>query len=56
MVRPSRDKLAGELKVDESYLGGVAPGKHGRGAEKKAIVAIAVEKRGRGMGPTACSR
>ncbi len=50
MVRPGRDRLSGEVEVDESYLGGVAPGKHGRGAEKKAIVAIAVEKRGRGMG------
>ncbi len=50
MVRPGRDRLSGEVEVDESYLGGVAPGKPGRGAEKKAIVAVAVEKRGRGMG------
>ena len=50
MVRPGRDKLSGEVEVDESYLGGVAPGKHGRGADKKAIVTIAVEKRGVGMG------
>lgn len=50
MVRPGRDKLTGEVEVDESYVGGVAPGKHGRGAEKKAIVAIAAEKRGRGIG------
>lgn len=44
MVRPGRDRLAGEVEVDETYVGGVAPGKHGRGAAKK------VEKRGRGMG------
>lgn len=50
MVRPGRDRLAGEVEVDESYLGGVAPGKHGRGAEKKTPVLIAVEKRGGGMG------
>jgi len=50
MVRPSRDRLSGELEVDESYIGGVAPGKPGRGAEKKTAVAIAVEKRGSGMG------
>jgi len=50
MVRPGRDKLAGEIEVDETYVGGVAPGKHGRGAEKKTAVLIAVEKRGRGMG------
>jgi transposase-like protein len=47
---PGRDKLAGEVEVDEGYLGGVAPGKHGRGAETKTPVLIAVEKRGRGMG------
>ncbi len=50
MVRPDRDSLTGEVEVDETYIGGVAPGKHGRGAEKKTPVLIAVEKRGRGMG------
>jgi transposase-like protein len=51
MVRPGRDRLSGEVEVDESYIGGVAfGGKHGRGAERKAVVAIAVEKRGHGMG------
>src|SRR5712691_2678490 len=50
MVRPGRDKLAGEVEVDETYVGGVASGKHGRGAERKTVVLIAVEKRGRGMG------
>jgi transposase-like protein len=50
MVRPGRDRLAGEVEADETYVGGVAPGKHGRGAEKKTPVLIAVEKRGPGMG------
>ncbi len=51
MVRPGRDRLWREVEVDESYVGGVAfRGKHGRGAGRKAIVAIAVEKRGPGMG------
>jgi hypothetical protein len=50
MVRPGRDRLAGEVEADESYLGGIAPGKHGRGAGKKTPVLIAVEKRGAGMG------
>ena len=50
MVRPGRDKLTGEVEVDETYVGGVAPGKHGRGAGKKTPVLIAVEKRGSGMG------
>ncbi|MHB8470273.1 MAG: IS1595 family transposase, partial [Gaiellaceae bacterium] len=35
---------------DATYVGGVAPGKHGRGAGKKTAVLIAVEKRGSGMG------
>jgi hypothetical protein len=43
MVRPGRDKLAGELEVDESYLGGPKGRKPGRGLVGKAIAAIAVE-------------
>lgn len=44
MVRPDRDKLVGDVEVDETYVGGVSRGgKRGRGAEKKFIVAIAVE-------------
>ena len=44
MVRRDRDKLAGDAEVDETYVGGVSRGgKRGRGAEKKCIVAIAVE-------------
>ena len=43
MVRPGRERLAGEIEVDESHLGGPAPGKRGRGALGKVIVAIAVE-------------
>jgi transposase-like protein len=50
MVRPGRDRLAGEVEVDESYVGGVAPGKRGRGAGKKAIAAIAAEKDGADIG------
>lgn len=51
MVRPGRDrdKLSGDIEVDESYLGGPTPGgKRGRGAEGKVIVAIAVERKGFG--------
>jgi transposase-like protein len=56
MVRPGRDKLAGVVEVDESYVGGVATGKRGRGAAKKAIATIAVEQRGRGMGRVRLAR
>lgn len=46
MVRPGRDRLSGVIEVDESYVGGKKPGKHGRGAERKALVSIAVENKG----------
>ncbi len=50
MVRHGRDKLTGAAEVDETYLGGVGTNVRGRGAERKAIVAIAAEVRGRGPG------
>ena len=37
MVRPGRDRLAGVVEVDESYVGGEKPGKRGRGAKGKAF-------------------
>jgi len=44
MVRPGRDQLAGCVQVDETYVGGRnKPGKPGRGAGGKTLVAIAVE-------------
>jgi len=44
MVRPGRDRLSGQIEVDETYIGGSGKGgKRGRGAERKEIVAIAVE-------------
>ena len=42
MVLPGRELLAGTVEIDESYVGGARPGKRGRGAQGKAIVAIAV--------------
>jgi transposase-like protein len=51
MVRPGRDQLSGLIQVDETYVGGRKTGKRGRGAEGKAIVAIAVEdKSSEGIG------
>ena len=50
MVRPGRDRLNGEVEVDETYVGGVEANVAGRQTIKKSIVAIAVEIRGRGSG------
>jgi len=47
MVRPGRDQLSVCVQVDETYIGGKnKPGKRGRGAGGKALVAIAVEDKG----------
>jgi transposase-like protein len=43
MVRSGRDRLAGRVEVDETYLGGKKEGKRGRGAEGKTLVLLAVE-------------
>jgi len=50
MVRPGRDRLSGQVEVDETFVGGEEPGREGRGALTKALVAIAAEKKGRGTG------
>ena len=50
MVRPSRDSLTGVVEVDEIYVGGPEEGMRGRQTEIKAIVAVAAEKSGRGIG------
>ncbi len=50
MVNPNRSKLSGRIEVDETYLGGESIGKHGRGAENKVLVAIAVEYDGKKLG------
>ena len=43
MVRPGREKLHGEIEVDETYVGGPEPGRRGRQVRTKAIVAIGIE-------------
>jgi transposase-like protein len=51
MVLPGRVALAGQVEVDETYLGGPAAGTWGRSlAAHKQLVAIAVEKVGSGIG------
>lgn len=52
MRRPDRERLRGEVEVDETFLGGVERGRRGGRARdgKKIIVVAAVEVRGGGSG------
>lgn len=50
MVRPGRDRLGGRVEVDETYIGGVGEGSHGRQAAGKALVVIAAQEDGKGVG------
>ena len=50
MVRPGRDRLRGDVEVDESFLGGPEPGVPGRGALGKVLFAGAVELDESGFG------
>ncbi len=46
LVRPGRDRLAGTVEVDETYIGGLEPGlPGGRARGKKVLTGIAVEVR-----------
>jgi len=50
MIRPGRDRLTGDVEVDEMLVGGVKPGRPGRGALGKVLVAVAVEQQAKGFG------
>jgi len=50
MVRPGRDRLGGRVEVDETYVGGLEEGVRGRQTETKALVAVACEEDGNGVG------
>ncbi len=55
MIRPGRDRLSGAIEVDEGYLGGLEAGSHGRGAQRKVLIAVAAEEDGRGPDVSVCS-
>lgn len=50
MVRPGRDLLTGTIEVDEAYLGGLEEGAPGRGTQRKALIGVAAQEDGRGIG------
>jgi transposase-like protein len=50
MVRPGRDGLTGVVEVDETYWGGREEGVVGRQTLDKALIAIAAEEDGKGIG------
>lgn len=47
MTKTSTDLLSGTVEIDEVFLGGVKPGKQGRGAEGKTLILVAVEDKGK---------
>lgn len=50
MVRPDQDRLTGIIQVDETLIGGVKPGKRGRGTEGKVLVLIIAQENGKATG------
>jgi transposase-like protein len=50
MVRPGREALSGQVEVDETFIGGVEKGGGARHLGSKALVVIAAEADGRGIG------
>ena len=50
MVRPGRDLLVGRVEVDECYVGGLEEGLPGRLNLKKALVVVAAQEDGPGIG------
>ena len=50
MVRPGRDRLRGAVEVDETYWGGEEEGVIGRLTEDKALIIVAAEEDGNGIG------
>lgn len=50
MVRPGRERLRGVVEVDEAYWGGEEAGMRGRQSVAKALLAVAAEADGKGIG------
>ncbi len=50
MVRPGRERLRGVVEVDEAYWGGQEFGVRGRQSVDKALIVVAAEADGKGIG------
>lgn len=50
MVRPGRDRLNGMVEVDETYWGAEEPGVRGRQTVRKALIIVAAQADGKGIG------
>ena len=50
MVRPGRERLSGTVEVDETYWGASETNVRGRETEKKSLIAVAVEEKGKRLG------
>lgn len=50
MVRPGRERLQGVVEVDEAYWGDEEAGIKGRHTEERALIVVAAEENGPGMG------
>jgi len=50
MVRPGRDRLSGQVEVDETYVGGGEAGVRGRQTQRKPLVVVAAQVDGAGIG------
>lgn len=50
MVRPGQDRLRGTVEVDEAYWGGEEEYGNGRLTQDKALIAVAAEEDGKGIG------
>jgi len=50
MVRPGREQLSGTVEVDEAYVGAPEEGMRGRETQSKALIVVAAQEEGRGIG------
>jgi len=50
MVRPGRERLQGEIEVDETYIGALDEEAHGRRKGRKALIVVATQADGKRIG------